>query len=52
MRKIYCVICGKYRKFKNTFKHFREKKHTLLLLFDISSRIKMKTYLKKNQLRH
>ena len=34
------------------FQTFLRKKHKLLLLFDRSSRIKTKKYLKKNQLGH
>ena len=46
MEKIYCIICGKYRKFgKPKISYLLEK----TLLFAVSARIKMKNYLKKKK---
>ena len=51
---MYCVICGKYRKFKNpkvSYSFEKKKQHFLLLA--VSMRMKIKIYLKKkNQLRY
>ena len=49
MKKIYCVICGKYRKFKKPFftksyfkkYHTFSKKYYFFLLFVVSVRMKM-----------
>ena len=51
MKNLYCVICGKCRKFeKPKISYLLEKK--LLLLFAVSVKMKKKKYLKKkNQLR-
>ena len=51
MKKIYCIICGKYRKFEKP----RVTTKITLVLFIICSKckIKMKKYLKKKiQLRY
>ena len=48
MKKLYCVICSKYRKLgkpKNIMR-FR-KKHQCFLLFAVNVKTKMKKYLKK-----
>ena len=52
MKKLYCVIYGKYRKFeKPKISYLLEK--TVLSVFAVSARIIMKNYLKKkNQLRY
>ena len=46
MKKLYCIICGKYRKFEKPFRFF--------LLVAVSARVKMKKKkkLKKNQLKY
>ena len=50
MKKLYYVICSKYRKFEK-ISYLLEK--TVLLLFAVSARMKMKNHLKKrNQLRY
>ena len=51
---MYCVICGKYREFKEPkISHLLEKKTLVLSLFAVSEGIKMKKYLKKkNQWRY
>ena len=52
MKKLYCVICGDYRKSKNPkISHIFEKT-LVFLLFIVSVRMKMKKYLKKNRLRY
>ena len=52
MKKLLCVICGKCRKFWNPKTSFVFEK-TLVLLFVVSAKMKMKNYFKeKNQLRH
>ena len=52
MKKLQCVICAKYRKFKNPkISYIFEKQ--FFLLFAVSAKIKMKKYLqKKIQLRY
>ena len=46
LKKIYCVICSKYRKFEKPKIYLLEK------AFAVSARMKMKSYFnKKNQLR-
>ena len=40
MRKIYCIICGKYRNFKNPRENTFSKKHYLFPLFAASVPIK------------
>ena len=52
IKKLYCVICGKYRKFeKPRISHLLQE--TLVLLFVVSAKMKKKNYLKrKNQLRY
>ena len=48
MKKLYCVICSKYRKFgKPKISCLLEKTLVNFLLFVLSARIKMKKYLKK-----
>ena len=53
MRKNYCIVCDKYRKFKNPkISCFLKKKKKTFLLFVVSVAIKIKRHLKKkNQLR-
>ena len=51
MKKLYCFIFGKYRKFKNPKISNIFEKHKFLLLFAVRVRIKVKKYLKNtNQL--
>ena len=51
-KKIYCIICGKYRKSKKTKISYLLQKTLVLLLFVVTARRKTKNYLKKkNQLR-
>ena len=55
MKKIYCYMCGKYRKCKKPKMSyiFKKKKHQFFVLFAVSTRMKMKKYLeKKNPLRY
>ena len=54
MKKVYGVICGKYRKFKNPKISFIFGKLSFFfLLFSVITTMKMKKYLKKkNQLRY
>ena len=53
MKKLYCVICGKYRKFKNPKIPYILEKTLIFVLFAVSVKMKMKKYLKKkNQLRY
>ena len=52
MKKLYCVICGKYRKFEKPKISYILEKHYFFLLFVVNVKMKMKKYLKKrNQLR-
>ena len=52
MKKIYYIICGKYRKFKNPKISYVFKKQ-FVLLFAVSTSKKMKKYLKmKNRSRY
>ena len=52
IKKVYCVICGKYRKFeKCRISYLLEKTPVLSIIY--SAKMKMKNYLKKkNQLRY
>ena len=50
MKKIYCINYNKYRKFKNTEISYILDKKFLILLFVVSAAVKIKKYLKKNQL--
>ena len=51
MKKLYCVICGKYRKFKNPKIPYILEKTLIFVLFAVSVKMKMEKYLKKkNQL--
>ena len=54
MKKVYGVICGKYRKFKNPKISFIFGKLSFFfLLFSVITTMKLKKYLKKkNQLRY
>ena len=54
MEKLFCVTCGKYKKFgKPKVSYIFKKKQLFLLLFAVSTRMKMKNYLKnKNQLKY
>ena len=46
MKKLYCVICSKYRKFeKPKISYLLEK--MFFLLFAVTTRMKMEKYLKK-----
>ena len=42
IKKLYCVICGKYRKFRNPKISYIFEKHQIVLLFAASERMKMK----------
>ena len=53
MRKLYCVICGKYRKFKNPKISYIFDNTLVVSITYISTKMKMKKHLKKkNQLRY
>ena len=53
MKNIYCVICGKYRKFEKPKIYTFSKKHWFFILFAVSERMKIKRYFKKkNPLRY
>ena len=53
MEKLYCVICGKYRKLEKPQISYLLEKSYFFLLFAVSARMNMKNYLKKkNQLRY
>ena len=53
MKKLYCVICCKYRKFEKLKISYILEKTLALSLFAVSVKMKMKKYLKKkDQLRH
>ena len=53
MKKLYCVICSKYRKFESLKYHKFQKKNQVFLIFEVSVKMKMKKYLKKkNQLKY
>ena len=53
MKKLYCVICGKYSKFEKPKKSFLAEETLVLSIICSKWRIKMKNYLKeKNPLRH
>ena len=53
MKKLYCFICGKYRKFEKTKTSCLQKKYQLFLLFAVSVKMKTKKYLKKkNKLKY
>ena len=47
MKKIYCIICGKYRKFEKPKVRYIFKKKQCFLLFAVSVRMKIKKYIKK-----
>ena len=50
MKKLYCVICGKYRKFeKPKISHLLEKA-LVFLLFAVSVKMKKKKYLKNKNI--
>ena len=51
MKKRYYVIRGKYKEFEKPKTSYLLEK-TLVLLFAVSARMKMKNYLKKNQLKY
>ena len=54
MKKIYCIVCGKYRKSKNPKIPYIFKKTLLCsFVFALCVTVKMKRYLKKkNQLKY
>ena len=53
MKKLYCVFCGKYRKFEKPEISYLLEKTSVFLLFAVGARMKMKNYLKKkNRLRY
>ena len=53
MKKMYWVICGKYRKFEKPKISYHLEKTLLLSIIVVRARMKMKNYLKKkNQLRY
>ena len=48
MKKIYCFICGKYRKFRNLkMSYIFGIKRQFFLLFAVSAKMKVKKSLKK-----
>ena len=52
MKKLYCLICGKYRKFVKPKFSYLLGNTSFFLLFAVSVKMKMKKYLKKkNQLK-
>ena len=52
MKKLYCVICDKYRKFEKPKLSYLLK-NSYFYYFAVSAKMKMKNYLmKKNQLKH
>ena len=51
MKKLYCVICGQYKKLEKPKISYL--KTLVFLLFEVSVRVKMKNYLKKkNRLKY
>ena len=53
MKKLYCIICGKYRKFKNPKISYIFKKILVFPIICSKCKMKMKKLLqKKNQLRY
>ena len=53
MKKIYCIICGKYRKFKNPkISHVFEKTLVLSIICSKCSNEDEKYLKKRNQLRY
>ena len=49
---MYCNVSNKYRKSKKTKISYLFKKHKVFLLFTVTVVMKMKKYLKKNQLKY
>ena len=49
MKKLYCVICGKCKKFEKPKILYLLEKNWFFLLFAVSARMKMKSYLKKKK---
>ena len=47
MKKLYYIICSKYRKFEKLKILYLLKKHLVFLLFAASVKIKVEKYLKK-----
>ena len=47
MKKLYCVLCGKYRKFEKPKISYVLEKTLVFLLFAVSAKMKTKKYLKK-----
>ena len=47
MKKLYCVICGKYRKFEKPKISYLLEKTLVLSIICISARMKMKNNLKR-----
>ena len=51
MQKLYCVVCGKYKKFKSPKIYISEKR--IFLLFAVSLKMKVENFFKKkSQLRY
>ena len=48
MKILYCVICSKYRKFEKPKISYLWEKRKFFLLFAVSVKMKMKTYLTEN----
>ena len=48
MKKLYCIICGKYVKFEKSKTSYLLKKHLFFLLFAVTAKMKMKNDLKVN----
>ena len=47
MKKLYCIICYKYRKFEKPKISYLLEKTIVLSIIGVSARMKMKKYLKK-----
>ena len=52
MKKIYCVICGKYKKFKNLKTSYIFEKTLIIFIICSKCENEDRKYLKKNQLRY
>ena len=53
MKKLYCIICGKYRKFEKPKISYLLEKILVLSIISSKCKNKMKSYLKKkNQLKY
>ena len=50
MKKLYCVICGKYRKFEKPKISYLLEKALVFLLFAVSVKMKKRKYLKNKNI--